>query len=230
VRAIAPSGTITTVVGAGGIPPSSGFVSDGTPALDAGVNPNDVAFGPGRQLYLSTGEQVLRLNGDGTLSVVAGANGPYQGVYGVGGPAAGASADGVDGLAFDAQGNLYFFGFNTKTTFVVPPSGVLTEPSAIQIYPRGDGGLAMAPDGAVIAMDELAVVRLSPTAEQTVISFPRLFDGISGFSPNGIAVGPDGTIYVDTFYGNGYTDRTAIVSISANGGSSQVLWEAPTGE
>jgi sugar lactone lactonase YvrE len=231
VRAISPSGIITTVVGTGTFSPS-GFVSDGTPALHADVAPNDVAFSPGGQLYISTGEQVLRLNADGTLSVVVGTDSPNQGIYGVGGQATSASADGVEGLVFDSAGNLYFFGFDTKTVFVVQPSGVLTEPFGQQsIYPRGDAGLVTAPDGGVIAMDELSVVRLSPTSDNTIITFyPGLFHGISGFSPNGIAVGPDGTIYVDTFYGNGYTDRTAIVSISPNGASSQVLWEAPMGQ
>lgn len=231
VRAISPSGIITTVVGSGASS-TSGFVPNGTPALRADVTPNDVAFGPGGLLYISTGEQVLRLNTDGTLSVVVGTNGPDQGINGVGGQAASASADGVDGIAFDSAGNLYFFGFDTKTVFVAQPSGVLTEPFGEEsIYPRGDGGLATAPDGGVIAMDELGVVRLSPTSDKTIASFyPGLFDGIRGFSPNGIAVGPDGTIYVDTFYGNGYTDRTAIASISPSGGSSQVLWEAPMGQ
>jgi sugar lactone lactonase YvrE len=231
VRGISPSGIITTVVGSGGSP-TSGLVSDGTPALHADVQPNDVAIDPGGHLYISTGEQVLRLNADGTLSVVVGTDSPNQGIYGVGGQATSASADGVEGLAFDSAGNLYFFGFDTKTVFVVQPSGVLTEPFGQQsIYPRGDAGLVTAPDGGVIAMDEQSVVRLSPTSDDTIIAFyPGLFHGISGFSPNGIAVDPDGTIYVDSFYGNGYTDRTAIVSISPNGASSQVLWEAPMGQ
>ena len=232
VRAISPSGIITTVVGTGTAPPISGFVSDGTPALHANLTPNDVAFGPGGHLYITTGEQVLRLNADGTLSVVVGTDSPNQGIDGVGGQATSASADGVDGLAFDLAGNLYFFGFDTKTVFVVQPSGVLTEPFGQQsIYPRGDAGLVTAPDGGVIAMDELSVVRLSPTSDKPIIAFyPGLFHGIRGFSPNGIAVGSDGTIYVDSFYGNGYTDRTAIASISLDGTSSQVLWEAPIGQ
>ena len=232
VRAISPNGIITTVVGTGASSPTSGFVSNGTPALQAVVSPNDVAVGPGGQLYLSTGQQVLRLDADGTLSVVVGTDSPYQGIDGVSGQATSASADDADGIAFDAAGNLYFFGFDTKTVFVVPPSGVLTEPYGQQsIYPRGDAGLATAPDGGVIAMDELSVVRLSPSAEQTITSFSSgLFHGIRGFSPGGIAVGPDGTIYVDTFYGDGFTDRTAIASISPGGATSQVLWEAPMGQ
>jgi sugar lactone lactonase YvrE len=232
VRAISPSGTITTVVGTGTLSSNGGFVSDGTPALDADVSPNDVAFGPGALLYLSTDAQVLRLDTNGTLSVVVGTESPSEGVSGVGGPATTAPADGATGLAFDSAGNLYYFGFDAKTVFVVTPSGVLTNPLGDQsIYPHGDGGLATAPDGEVMAMGEQSVVRLSPTGDQTISSFfPGLFDGIKGFSPNGIAVGPDGTIYVDTFYGNGWTDRTAIVSMTPDGASSQILWEAPMGQ
>ncbi len=231
VRAISPSGNITTVIGSGNSS-TSGFVADGTRAFEADIQPNDVAIDPRGYLYISTGEQVLRLNADGTLSVVVGTNGPSQGIDGVGEQASSTSADGPDGLAFDAAGNLYFFGFNTKTVFVVQPSGILTEPYGQEsIYPRGDAGLVRAPNGGVIGMDELGVVRLSPTTDQKIISFyPGLFDGIRGFSPNGITIGPDGTIFVDTYYGNGYTDRTAIVSISPSGTSSQVLWEAPMGQ
>ena len=230
VRAISPTGTIFTVVGSGASS-AGGFVPGGTPALEAAISPNDVAFDAGGHLTITAGEQVLRLNADGTLSVIVGTDGPDQGVGGVGGQASSASADGADGLAFDSSGNLYFFGFGSKAVFVVQPSGVLTEPAGAQsIYPRGDAGLATAPNGGIVAMDELSVVRLSQTGEQTIISFAQgLFHGIRGFSPNGIAVGADGTIYVDTFYGNGFTDRTALVSISADGASSQVLWEAPVG-
>jgi sugar lactone lactonase YvrE len=231
VRAVHPNGTITTVLGTGSFSPTSGFVSDGTPALDADVSPSDVAIGPGGLLNISTDDQVIRLNTDGTLSVVVGTDNTSQGVSGVGGPATAAAADGATGLAFDSAGDLYFFGFDAKTIFVVPPSGVLTNPLGYQsIYPHGDGGLATTPGGGVVAMGEQSVVRLSPTGDQTITSFPDLFDGIRGFSPNGIAVGPDGTIYLDTFYGNGWTDRTAIISMSPNGASSRVLWEAPTGQ
>lgn len=227
VRAISPGGTITTVVGDGSPSDSKGFVSNGTPALDASVTPYDVAFAPTGRLYIATGEQVLRLDPDGTLGVVVGADIPYSGVYGTGGPAVDASADGVNGIAFDARGDLYLFGSYDKALLVVRPSGLLTEPGGDQIYARGNGGLVTAPDGSVIAMDELSVVRLSLVGDQTIASFyPGTFHGIMGFSPNGIAVGSNGTIYVDTFYGNGFADRSAIASISPDGTTSQVLWES----
>ena len=77
-------------------------------------------------------------------------------------------------------------------------------------------------------MDELAVDKLSPQGFQTLVSFPTTarisYLGITGFSPNGIAIGSGGTIYVDTFYGNGYADESAVIMISAQG-SPSLLWE-----
>ena len=96
-------------------------------------------------------------------------------------------------------------------------------------YPRGDGGLVTAPDGRVLAMDELEVLELTPEGERTIASFPRTdrtsYLGVTGFSPDGIAVAPNGAIYLDTFYGNGYADKSAVVYIAPSGHAS-LLWTA----
>jgi sugar lactone lactonase YvrE len=229
VRAISPSGTITTVMGDGQQQGRGGFIASGTPALAASpLNVYTVTIAPDGRLYVATGQQVLGVNPDGTLTVIVGGDNSCGGLCGLGGPAAKGSADGVDGLAFDHSGNLWLFGFNTKSVLVVTPSGTLTAPPGDQnIYPRGNAGLATAPDGSVIAMNEVSTVRLAPSGDTPIVSFyPVTFHGIRGFSPNGLAVGPDGTIYVDTYYGNGFADRTALASISPNGSTSQILWES----
>ena len=128
IRAILPGGTINTIVGDGKPNLTSGFVTNPTPALNASVTPYDVNVSPGGRLYVATGEQVLRLDADGTLAPVVGIDSMSQGVYGIGGPAVDGSADGVDGIAFDKAGNLYLFGLNTKTLLMVTTSGILTEP------------------------------------------------------------------------------------------------------
>jgi sugar lactone lactonase YvrE len=88
-------------------------------------------------------------------------------------------------------------------------------------------GLVTAPDGSVLALSGQSVVRLSPQGEQTVNSFPQsdhqTFLGVSGFVPDGIAVGPDGTVYVDTLSGNGYANESAIAAIAPNG-QPTLLW------
>jgi sugar lactone lactonase YvrE len=230
LRAVSPTGTITTVAGDG----QYGFVSNGAPALGAPITPFDVIVGPDGALYVATEQQVLRLGAGGTFSCLAGCNrnSPYAGDYGAGGPAVAGSADGPNGLAFDASGDLYIAGSNTKEILMVDPRGILHDIGSV--YPRGPGGLVTVPGGSVVAMDELGLVQLSPTGIRSIFRFPGgykakiLFHGINGFSPNGIAVDADGTMYVDTFYGNGYATESAIAQIRPNGTSS-LLWRAQPG-
>jgi hypothetical protein len=229
VRAVSPDGIISTVAG-GGSAGRDGFVSNGTPALEASISPSDIAFGPDRHLYITTGNQVLLLESDGTLTEVVGGESPPQGLRDVAGPAADTSVDGVEGLAFDSTGDLYIFEFDIKTVLMVTPSGILTEPYGEEnLYPHGDAGLVRTSDGSVIAMGEDSIVRLSPTGMQTIFSFPigmnGSFDGVHGFLPNGIAVNSEGNILVDTAYGNGFTQKTAIAEIDPSNGKSTILWE-----
>ena len=226
IRAVSPTGIITTIAGDGG---QSDWVTDGTPALQASFDPSAMAFGPDGLLYVAAGNEVLRLDQPGTFTRVLGENvNEYAGLYGIGGPAVDASADGANGLAFDSSGNLYVSGSNTKAILMVDPQGIVHYLGSL--YPRGASGLVTAPDGSVVAMDELAVDRLSPQGIETIVAFPETakvsYLAITGFSPNGIAVGPGGTIYVDTWYGNGYADTSAVIMIPAQGsGSPSLLWE-----
>ncbi|HEY1734100.1 MAG TPA: hypothetical protein VGG23_06595, partial [Acidimicrobiales bacterium] len=228
VRAVSSAGIITTVAGNG----RQGWVADGTPAVDARLlDPTAVTFSPSGQLYIADGEQVLVLDADGTLTSVLGNQSPEGGLVGVGGPATDASADGAEGLAFDAAGDLFVFGFGTKSILMVDPRGMLTSPPG-GIYPRGYGSLVSAPDGTVLAMGELSIVRLSATGEQTLATFTHRLDGADGFlgvrnfSPAGIATAPDGTIYVDTNPDGGFADTSAIAAIAAiaPSGRPSLLW------
>jgi hypothetical protein len=176
-----------------------------------------VVIGPGGALYIAAGgsNEILRLGSSGGLTIVAG-NKDYGGSYGIGGPAASASPDGPSSLAFDARGNLYVFGFNDKSLLVVTPTGTMTQPVAQGFYPRGDGGLRSAPDGSAIAMNGESIVRLGPTGTRTIVDFKtHPVGGVSHFQPNGLAIGPGGEIYTDTFEGNGYADTS---------GQQTLLW------
>jgi len=48
---------------------------------------------------------------------------------------------------------------------------------------------------------------------------------IRGFIPNGIAVAPNGAIYLDTYSGNGYAATTALIA-SAQSGKARVIWKS----
>jgi sugar lactone lactonase YvrE len=226
IRAVSSAGIITTIAGNGG---QGAWVSDGTPALEASLTPTAMAFGPEAVMYVADDQEVLRLEPNGTFTRVLGENtNEYAGVYGIGGPARSASADGANGVAMDTLGNIYVSGSNTKAILMVDSHGIVHFLGGL--YPRGPGGLVTAPDGSVVAMDELAVVGLSPQGIKNLVSFPTTdkvsYLGITGFSPNGIAVAPGGTIYLDTFYGNGFADKSALIMIPAPGsGSPSLLWE-----
>ena len=225
IRAVSLSGTITTVAGNG----QRGQVPDGTPALAANLNPSAVTFSPDGTMYVASDPQVLRLGADRTFTCIAGChNYGNDGLYGIGEKAVNGSADGPDGLAVTSNGDVYIAGFNTKTILVVTPDGTLHRVG--DAYPRDPGGLVRAPDGSVIAMDELAVDRLSAHGIQPIVQFWTTQDpemtylGVHALSPDGIAIGADGTIYIDTSNGNGYSDKSVIAAISP-AGHPTLLWQ-----
>ncbi|HUA94741.1 MAG TPA: hypothetical protein VMB82_04355, partial [Acidimicrobiales bacterium] len=56
-------------------------------------------------------------------------------------------------------------------------------------------------------------------------SAPNTYLGVKDFSPAGIAVGPNGTIYVATNPTGGFANGSAIAAINPTGQSS-LLWRA----
>ena len=220
VRAVLPTGTITTVAGDGR---RGTWVSDGTPALDAHLlGATSITLSPSGELYIATGNQVLSLQPNGTLTNVLGHRGPYGGISGIGGPAVDATADGAAGLAFNAAADLFVFGSATKSVLMVTPQGMVSLVPGT-IYPRGNGALVPTPGGAVLAMNTTSIVRLTPQGEQTVMAFPTgptppdTYLGVENVAPVGIAVAPNRTIYFDTNPNDGYSNAAVIAAISPDG-------------
>jgi len=225
VRRIAPDGTIGTIAGNG----KHGWVRGGEPALSAPVeSPDALAFDRRGRLYVTAGGygEVLRLNGDGTLTRIAGVRGP-EGVWGLGRRAAAVSVDGADGLAFDRAGDLYLAGFNTKTLLMVDRHGIMRAPlgTGTGFYPRGPGGLVTDPGGHVIAMDTQRIVELGRHAERTLYNFDgKKVAHVRNFLPDGLAVSRHGVVYTDTFYGNGWASGSAILELDIVRGQARILW------
>jgi glucose/arabinose dehydrogenase len=227
IRAVSPSGVISTVVGNGRM---GGWLPGGTAAYKASlIGPADVVIGPGGTLYVAdTGaNEILKMTGAGKLRLVAGTRSVFAGVWGVGHRATNASPDGPDGLAFDRSGDLFIAGHNTKNLLMITPGGVMTLPDGTDgFYPRGGGGLVTAPNGNVLAMNTQQIDRLTPHGIRVIYTLPthpRV--AIQGFLPNGIAVAANGTLYLDTSSGNGWTSKTALIEIQPHG-IVRVLWES----
>ncbi len=118
-------------------------VFTGALAVSTPVAPSRIAVGPKGEVYFGEREanDVIRLNADGTLIVVAG-NGA-AGFSGDGGPATQASLNQPAGLAVDAQGNLYIADVANFRVRKVDTSGIITTVagSGTQGF-SGDGGSA----------------------------------------------------------------------------------------
>jgi hypothetical protein len=204
---------------------ASSWTASGSTALAAPVtSPTAVAFSPGGRLYITTGDEVLRLERNGTLTRIAGIK-RYAGVYGIGQPATNASADGANGLAFDGDGNLYLAGFNTKSLLLIDRQGTMQLPHGeFDFYPRGFGGLITGPENRVLAMNMQQIVEVTPHGAKPLYSFDRRkIDGVTGFLPGGIAIAENGTIYTDTDSNNGWSNGSAIIGITS-GSHVHVLW------
>jgi sugar lactone lactonase YvrE len=237
VRAVSPSGTITTVAG-------NGMLLSSGPALTTPIGPvAGLTIGPDGDLYIAT-SNVLRLTPLGTLEWVAGNRTSFSSSscqFGGRNPAGESNFTEPDQLAFDGAGNLYVSGGGGFQLFEITAGGSLLY---LQQF-RGDGApgaLATGPDGSVIeawrdgvnartpagatsdvpgtsvsALDEtLGLVRES----QRHVTLPNVF--IAG---DGVAVGPNGDVYLDTNVGNSFTTESELVRLSPSGRAT-VLWNS----
>jgi uncharacterized protein (TIGR03437 family) len=138
VRAISPSGTITTVAG-NGTTVSSG---DGGPATAAGFQiPIRCAVDSNGNLFIvdQGAFKVRKVDSSGTITTYAGTGG--QGFSGDGGPATQAEMNNPTWVTVDASGNLYITDqFNYRIRMVSAASGTITTVA-------GNGDNAFAGDG-----------------------------------------------------------------------------------
>jgi len=225
VRAISPNGVIRTIAGDG----RGGWTRGGSRAVATPLlSPEAVAFGIDGRLYIAASGygEVLRLERNGRLTRIVGIR-HAGGVVGVGGSAARASGDGVNALAFDAAGDVFLAGFNTKALLEITSGGKFRLPNGeIAFYPRGPSGLASDSHGSVYGMNTQAIVRVTPSGPRTIYSFSGLkVRGITGFLPNGLAVSRSGVIYTDTAEGNGWANGSAIVVLEGPRRTLRVLWQ-----
>ncbi len=132
VRKVDTSGIMTTVAGNGGTTVSG----DGGPATSAGLpNPWSLASDGAGNLFIGSAGvgSVRKVDASGTISTIGG--GGFFGPTADGIPATNASLTNVQGLAFDAAGNLYLSDrFHDRIRKV---TGVTTSPPFIFNVPSG---------------------------------------------------------------------------------------------
>lgn len=140
VRKVDASGMITTVAGNG----TAGYAGDGGPATSGRLgDPWGVAVDASGNLYIAdhSSHRVRKVDSSGTITTFAG-NGSY-GYSGDGGPASSASLYYPEGLAVDADGNLYIADTFNQRIRKVDVFGTITTVAGNGIYGfSGDGGPA----------------------------------------------------------------------------------------
>ncbi len=206
IRRVDPTGTITTV------------------AISAPNElPEALALGPDGSLYFAGFNQVHRVGPDGVITTVAG-TGVEGGPSGDGGPAIAARLQGVKALAVAPDGTLYI-GLQASVRRV-GVDGIITTVAGNGVCCTGTGdggpatqaqvdadGVAIGPDGSlyVAGFTSARVRRVRPDGIITTVAGTgnRGFSGDGGpatqavlCTPSGVAVAPDGSLYISDVLGN----------------------------
>jgi streptogramin lyase len=224
VRAVSTSGVVRTVAG-NGSPGSTGV--DG-PAVDASLSPSDVAVSPDGTLYIADGSSVMEVSPSGTISTFVTGGAPLGvDVSTPFGPVAFYPTN----IAFDGAGNLDVFSFSPKEIFQISPAGkisLLGEGYTAQLTTAPNGDVIMANHGESVGRIKWATISQELDLLSLRIRGLRQPGDELGIEPNGIAVAPSGTIYVDSFSGNGWTGGTSVVEISPTGRARTLALRRPT--
>ncbi len=109
--------TISTF--AGGAPPTTPVS-----ALNTSIGQPRKLATSGSNVYFSSGNSVFKIDGSGTLTLIAGNS--RAGFSGDGGPAVSAQLNAPQGLALDAAGNLYIADSQNNRVRMVDTNGVIT--------------------------------------------------------------------------------------------------------
>jgi sugar lactone lactonase YvrE len=139
VYKVTPSGSVSQFAGGG----PSGRLGDGGPATQATLTPFGIAVDSRGNVYIadSYDQRIRKVNPSGTITTFAG-NG-IRGSGGEGGSATAAQLDSPNGVAVDANGNVFIADTGNERIRKVDSSGIITTVAGTGIAGfSGDGGSA----------------------------------------------------------------------------------------
>ncbi|MFL5807542.1 MAG: fibronectin type III domain-containing protein, partial [Roseiflexaceae bacterium] len=205
---------------------SGGYYGDGGLAVDASLNrPSGIAFGPDGSLYIADAinQRVRRVDLDGVITTVAGSD--EAGFGGDGGPATAAKLNYPSDVAVGPDGSLYIADTLNHRIRRVAPDGIIRTFAGGNSFVDGDGGpatsawliepsgIALGSDGSLYIADisQGVIRRVAPNGIITTFAgnTSQSSSGDGGLAhqagigrPAGVAVGPDGSVYIADNYNN----------------------------
>ncbi|SFQ49374.1 NHL repeat-containing protein [Hymenobacter arizonensis] len=209
----ANSGTVSTLAGA---PKQAGSI-DGVGPTARFKSPHGVVVGADGAVYVADTENhaIRRITAAGVVTTLAGALGQKGQADGLGATARFAHPE---GLALDAQGNVYVADAGNHTLRKVTPAGLVStvagqagragrvDGAAPQALFNAPHGLAVGADGTVYVADTYnhTIRRISPSGTVTTLAGSPGQKGAGEgpgaqarfFHPSGVAVDADGALYV----------------------------------
>jgi hypothetical protein len=245
VREVLPDGIIKTVAGGGSTPLRQGPTPALGSSLGSGLGIGGLAIGPDNDLYLALPGGVYRLTENGMLIRVLG--GPYTAADGSisATPAFPADFSPAYRLAFDGAGDLFVAGGGGWGLYERTSSGSLR---FIESFRGGGAGfwgsLASDPDGFVVGVSNNGIQKSTPFGGMAPLTkspkelasaldlglgrlpqpAPTGVDVNTFIGGGGIAVGRNGTIYVDMDSGV-WSRVNGILAITPSG-SVTSLWRS----
>lgn len=216
IRRIGPDGVISTVAGTG----QYGFSGDHGQATHARLGyPRGLAVSPDGTVYIADiSNRIRRVTPDGTITTFAGTG--LRGFSGDGGPATQAQLTAPIGVSLGPDGDLYIADIGNHRIRRVTPDGVInTFAGTGELGFSGDGGPATAallnePIGVTVTSNGVVLVTESWNHRVRRIGTDGIITTIAGiedfghsddgrpaagaelYLPEGIAVGPDGNVYI----------------------------------
>lgn len=224
VKKVSTNGTVTTIAGNGQL----GYTGDNGPAKSSGLcYPNGIALDAAGNLYIADGcdNRIRAVSTTGTITTVAG-NGS-SGYSGDGGAATSAELDNPQGVAVDADGNIYIAELDNRIRKVATDGTIVTVAGNGDSIYIGDGGaatsaelgsppsLAVGADGNIYIADtdNNRIRKLDSNGTITTVlgdTFPSTYDLNRPF---GVAVDALGNVYAADTYNKVVRKNSAVIGL-----------------
>jgi hypothetical protein len=208
VRELLPHNRITTFAGDGSS--SAAAFKIGEKATRVAMRPSGLALAPGGRLYVASGNDVVELSASGiiveVISVKPSVDAPLRYAHALCDP---------DALAVSPQGQLFVGCGNSRVLLERQASGkfkVVNDTYRPHDFP----GLAFAKGGALLMVNQESLKGVIEGESVQLIGVGT-FGAAESVVPSGVAVAANGTIFIDSQSGDGFTGGAALAKITAGG-------------